>query len=189
MSRQFPTAFEFNEEFLLHIANALTSGLYGTFLYNSVVERNAYEAHKITTSVWTPVLQDVERFQNATYTKSIEPIWPWTDSPMIRLWNQYFFQWHPKNPQCRWMSTSNPQRKATALPISARSASKGINFKELQNCTYFNFHRHKPYDRSRFCSNTSSVHSKIRQIFLVIIRFQEARPLVDLLPYRRMIRS
>lgn len=39
MCSQFPTAFEFNELFLITILDHLYSCLFGTFLYNSEQER------------------------------------------------------------------------------------------------------------------------------------------------------
>lgn len=36
MIKQFPAAFEFSEELLIAIAEALFSGRFGNFIYNSV---------------------------------------------------------------------------------------------------------------------------------------------------------
>lgn len=101
---QFPSAFEYNENFLLHIANSLTSGLYGTFLHDFRLQREAFGVSKFTVSVWTPVLSDLGRYTNDRYVESKSPIWPWSGQPMIRLWESYYFQWHPKYPRNRWIS-------------------------------------------------------------------------------------
>lgn len=103
--RQFPYAFEFNERFLLHIANALTSGLYGTFLYDSRLQRDINEVQRRTVSVWTPVLLDPASYSNPSFVEWDRPIWPWTGPPMMRLWDAYFLQWHPKYFDCRWLSS------------------------------------------------------------------------------------
>jgi len=46
---QFPTAFEFNEKFLIAIVDALYSCKYGTFLYDSDKERQEKEVAKKNT--------------------------------------------------------------------------------------------------------------------------------------------
>jgi myotubularin-related protein 1/2 len=103
--RQFRSAFEFNERFLLHVANSLTSGLFGTFLYDTRVDREINRLSTRTVSVWTPVLLNVQTYTNPEYIEWTKPIWPWTGSPMIRLWEGYFFQWHPKYFDCGWISS------------------------------------------------------------------------------------
>ena len=102
---QFPAAFEFNERYLLHIANSLTSGLYGTFLYDSMLIRNTANLPVRTVSVWTPILQSPELFQNEHFAQVNAPIWPWTGHQALKLWSNYYFQWHPKYSECRWLST------------------------------------------------------------------------------------
>lgn len=105
IQRQFPTTFEFNERFLLHLANSLTSGLYGTFLYDSRLQRDVNEVDRACVSVWTPVLLHPALFRNPEHAEVAGPIWPWVTSKMIRLWENYFFQWHPKFYNCQWVST------------------------------------------------------------------------------------
>lgn len=41
--RQFPTSFEFNEQFLIRIADEVYENIYGTFLMNSERERRAIQ--------------------------------------------------------------------------------------------------------------------------------------------------
>ncbi|TDH65573.1 hypothetical protein CCR75_006711 [Bremia lactucae] len=103
IQRQYPHSFEFNERFLLHLANALTSGLYGTFMYDSRLQRDVNEIKHSTVSVWTPVLMKTALYSNSTYEANDGPIWPWVSCNMIRLWENYFFQWHPKFYKCQWV--------------------------------------------------------------------------------------
>ncbi|CAH0518390.1 unnamed protein product [Peronospora belbahrii] len=102
MQRQYPRSFEFSERFLLHLANAMTSGLYGTFLYDSRLQREVNEVKYNTVSVWTPVLMMPSLYSNSNYEMYDGPIWPWVSCKMIRLWESYFFQWHPKFYKCQW---------------------------------------------------------------------------------------
>ncbi|GMF09670.1 unnamed protein product [Phytophthora lilii] len=102
MQRQYPRSFEFNGRFLLHLANAMTSGLYGTFLYDSRLQRDVNEVKFNSVSVWTPVLMKPSLYSNSSYEMHDGPIWPWVSCKMIRLWDNYFFQWHPKFYKCQW---------------------------------------------------------------------------------------
>ncbi|EGZ15847.1 hypothetical protein PHYSODRAFT_508901 [Phytophthora sojae] len=102
MQRQYPRSFEFNERFLLHLANAMTSGLYGTFLYDTRLQRDVNEVKYNSVSVWTPVLMQPSLYTNSDYEMYDGPIWPWVSCKMIRLWDNYFFQWHPKFYKCEW---------------------------------------------------------------------------------------
>ncbi|KAF4033384.1 Myotubularin-like phosphatase domain [Phytophthora infestans] len=102
MQRQYSRSFEFNERFLLHLANAMTSGLYGTFMYDTRLQRDVNEVKYNSVSVWTPVLMKPELYSNSNYEMHDGPIWPWVSCKMMRLWENYFFQWHPKYYKCQW---------------------------------------------------------------------------------------
>lgn len=108
IQRQFSHAFEFNERFLLHVANSLTSSLYGTFLYDTRLERDLNDVATNTVSVWTPVLMNPAPYTNPDYVLWEKPVWPWTGYQMIRLWEGYFFQWHPKYFECHWLTSLLP---------------------------------------------------------------------------------
>ncbi|KDO29977.1 hypothetical protein SPRG_05166 [Saprolegnia parasitica CBS 223.65] len=94
LTTQFPTAFEFDERYLVHVANALTSGLYGTFLYDNVLQRTAARACDKTISVWTPQLVSPQLFRNASYEARPDPLWPWPGHQALKLWTGYYFQHH-----------------------------------------------------------------------------------------------
>ncbi|CAK4670863.1 unnamed protein product [Aphanomyces euteiches] len=112
---QFPNAFEFNDKCLLHLANALSSGMYGTFVYDSYQQRKQASVHTKTVSVWTPLCSSSGYFLNVEYTPTTEPLWIWTGHQALKLWTAYFFQYHEY--QCK-LSTSqggqaNPQTPET----------------------------------------------------------------------------
>ena len=70
MTLQFPTAFEFSEEFLLCIADHHLSCCYGTFLYNSEWERRARNVASKTTSLWSDMVgrqKDRPRLYNPNF--------------------------------------------------------------------------------------------------------------------------
>ncbi|EQC36009.1 hypothetical protein, variant [Saprolegnia diclina VS20] len=94
LTTQFPTSFEFDERYLLHVANALTSGLYGTFLYDNVLQRATARVCDKTISVWTPQLVSPQLFRNANYEARPDPLWPWPGHQALKLWTGYYFQHH-----------------------------------------------------------------------------------------------
>ena len=91
---QYPMYFEFNMKFLLFIANAINSGLYGTFLYNNEKEREQKNVKANTMSCWTEILNNINQYKNPFYeikTKKdyfFTPIFPFN---RIRLWEEFFF--------------------------------------------------------------------------------------------------
>ncbi|OQR93211.1 myotubularin, partial [Thraustotheca clavata] len=94
LTEQFPTAFEYNERCLVHIANSLTSGLYGTFLYDNILQRATANAASKTVSVWTSLLVSPHLFTNTEYVARPDPLWPWPGHQALKLWSGYFFQHH-----------------------------------------------------------------------------------------------
>ncbi|KAF1334748.1 Myotubularin protein, partial [Globisporangium splendens] len=130
MQRQFPYAFEFNERFLLHVANSLTSGLYGTFQYDSRLQRDLNDVRTNSVSVWTPVLLNEGVFRNPEYVQWDKPIWPWTGIQIMRIWEGYFLQWHPKYYNCHWVFNLNngPQSHQVNAQPAASIANQKINF-------------------------------------------------------------
>ncbi|TMW64252.1 hypothetical protein Poli38472_012874 [Pythium oligandrum] len=136
--RQNASAFEFNEQFLLHIANSLTSGLYGTFMYDSRLQRDVNRLDESTISVWTPVLLSQKKYLNPSYVPVDRAIWPWTSPQMMRLWEGYFFQYHPKYHDCRWIPSlvhlgGRPEAKKKSNSVKGRSASESNESTQQKN--------------------------------------------------------
>jgi myotubularin-related protein 1/2 len=67
-SRQFPDWFEFNERFLLFLADNVYSCRFGTFLFNSCKERREHDVHNRTVSIWTHVEEHLDLYQNRSYS-------------------------------------------------------------------------------------------------------------------------
>ena len=61
MMRQFPTAFEVNEELLLELFEMVHVCKFGTFLFNSECERRRAGVHKKTVSFWSHVNMNLDR--------------------------------------------------------------------------------------------------------------------------------
>ncbi|CAF1082729.1 unnamed protein product [Adineta steineri] len=94
--QQFESAFEFNETFLLKIADYLYSCQYGTFLLNSEKVRVDMKISEYTMSAWTPMLEDHQIYTNKFYNEKIDLVLRINcSSEHIKLWNNYY---------CRYMS-------------------------------------------------------------------------------------
>ena len=90
---QFPTAFEFNEKFLLFLAKTYNLNLYGTFMYNNEKERTECNAKFNTASVWTEIFRDLKPYLNVYYDANsfriLEPNYSYYN---LKLWTSYFME-------------------------------------------------------------------------------------------------
>jgi hypothetical protein len=69
LMRQFPAAFEFNEELLVDLWDAMIGNAYGSFLFDSQKEREEAAVSTETESVWTALLSPRrrEKYSNPLY--------------------------------------------------------------------------------------------------------------------------
>lgn len=91
IQRQFPTAFEFNAAFLLHLSDNIDSGRYGTFMVNSLRERNTMSLRFKSESIWQRLLSDVQ-FRNTAYESINAPLVPSLHSHNIRVWKENYLR-------------------------------------------------------------------------------------------------
>ncbi|XP_026051200.1 myotubularin-related protein 1-like isoform X2 [Carassius auratus] len=97
MTRQFPSAFEFNELFLITVLDHLYSCLFGTFLYNSEQERVAKEVYSKTVSLWSYVNSQLEEFTNPLYVNyEHHVLYPVASLRHLELWVSYYVRWNPR---------------------------------------------------------------------------------------------
>ncbi|KAM6949446.1 myotubularin-related protein 1a [Aplochiton taeniatus] len=97
MTRQFPSAFEFNELFLITILDHLYSCLFGTFLYNSEQERVAAEVQTKTVSLWSYINSQPEDFTNPFFVDyEHHVLYPVASSRHLELWTSYYCRWNPR---------------------------------------------------------------------------------------------
>ncbi|XP_052443360.1 myotubularin-related protein 1 isoform X2 [Carassius gibelio] len=97
MTRQFPSAFEFNELFLITVLDHLYSCLFGTFLYNSEQERVAKEMYSKTVSLWSYVNSQLEEFTNPLYVNyEHHVLYPVASLRHLELWVSYYVRWNPR---------------------------------------------------------------------------------------------
>ncbi|CAG5875461.1 phosphatidylinositol-3,5-bisphosphate 3-phosphatase MTMR2 [Menidia menidia] len=97
LTRQFPAAFEFNENFLVTILDHLYSCLFGTFLCNSEQQRMKEEIPKRTVSLWSYINSQLEEFTNPLYVNySNHVLFPVVSLRHLELWVGYYIRWNPR---------------------------------------------------------------------------------------------
>uniref|UniRef100_A0A8C5E9X6 Myotubularin n=1 Tax=Gouania willdenowi TaxID=441366 RepID=A0A8C5E9X6_GOUWI len=97
MTKQFPTAFEFNESLLLEILNHLYSCRFGTFLYNCESARDLHDLRSKTVSLWSLVNSKSEIYLNPFYSpESGRVLYPVASMRHLELWVSYYIRWNPR---------------------------------------------------------------------------------------------
>uniref|UniRef100_A0AAY5KL65 Myotubularin n=1 Tax=Esox lucius TaxID=8010 RepID=A0AAY5KL65_ESOLU len=96
MTKQFPTAFEFNERLLVTILDHLFSCRFGTFLYNCESARDTNVRSK-TVSLWSLVNSEASSYQNPFYTPECSRVlYPVASMRHLELWVTYYIRWNPR---------------------------------------------------------------------------------------------
>jgi len=96
ITRQFPTAFEFNTFFLIEILDHLYSCRFGTFLYNCESQRYKEGVREKTQSLWSYINHNVENYLNPLYNiaTASHVLIPSCSSRKVKLWNEYYLRWN-----------------------------------------------------------------------------------------------
>ena len=92
---QFPLRFEFTENLLVFIMDAVFSCQFGNFLGNCDKDREDLHCRDSTKSVWSYVLFHRASFTNTSFMEHVAPLWPSTSPRKCNLWERYFFRWIP----------------------------------------------------------------------------------------------
>jgi len=97
---QHPTAFEFNEVFLLHVLDEAYACRYGTFLFDCDRERTLARVRESTPSLWTQFMNrksfpDIDQYLNPFYDPELtsNPIYPDLRHASIHLWSGYWLRY------------------------------------------------------------------------------------------------
>ncbi|XP_026173215.1 myotubularin isoform X2 [Mastacembelus armatus] len=97
MTKQFPTAFEFNERLLFTILDHLYSCRFGTFLYNCESVRDHHEVRSKTVSLWSLINSKMDIYLNPFYTpESGRVLYPVASMRHLELWVTYYIRWNPR---------------------------------------------------------------------------------------------
>ncbi|XP_028338410.1 phosphatidylinositol-3-phosphate phosphatase MTMR1 isoform X2 [Physeter macrocephalus] len=97
MTRQFPSAFEFNELFLITILDHLYSCLFGTFLCNCEQQRLKEDVYTKTISLWSYINSQLDEFSNPFFVNyENHVLYPVTSLSHLELWVNYYVRWNPR---------------------------------------------------------------------------------------------
>lgn len=100
LTQQFPTAFEFNNEYLITLADHHLSGWFGTFLYNNEKERVQERISQKTFSIWSFLSHNHHSFSNPSYIPEKNVLIPVGSIKTMRFWSSYYLRYdkifHPK---------------------------------------------------------------------------------------------
>ncbi|XP_028923090.1 myotubularin-related protein 1 isoform X4 [Ornithorhynchus anatinus] len=97
MTKQFPSAFEFNELFLITILDHLYSCLFGTFLCNCEQQQQKEGIHTKTISLWSYINSQLDEFSNPFYVNyENHVLYPVASLNHLELWVNYYIRWNPQ---------------------------------------------------------------------------------------------
>ncbi|XP_036017904.1 myotubularin-related protein 1 isoform X4 [Mus musculus] len=97
MTRQFPSAFEFNELFLITILDHLYSCLFGTFLCNCEQQRIKEDVYTNTISLWSYINSQLDEFSNPFFVNyENHVLYPVASMSHLELWVNYYVRWNPR---------------------------------------------------------------------------------------------
>ncbi|XP_014341513.1 myotubularin isoform X2 [Latimeria chalumnae] len=155
ITKQFPAAFEFNENFLITILDHLYSCRFGSFLYNSELMRDKENVKEKTVSLWSLINSEVEKYTNPFYTKESNRIlYPVASMRHLELWVNYYIRW---NPRIRQQQNPMEQRYKELLALRNEYLRR---LNELQNT-----------DSSKISNSTNSLPSPPQRVSHIQTQF------------------
>ncbi|XP_065772650.1 myotubularin-related protein 1 isoform X3 [Muntiacus reevesi] len=93
----FPSAFEFNELFLITILDHLYSCLFGTFLCNCEQQRLKEDISTKTVSLWSYINSQLDEFSNPFFVNyENHVLYPVASLSHLELWVNYYVRWNPR---------------------------------------------------------------------------------------------
>eukprot|EP01101_Sappina_pedata_P007986 TRINITY_DN4331_c0_g2_i1.p1 TRINITY_DN4331_c0_g2~~TRINITY_DN4331_c0_g2_i1.p1 ORF type:complete len:502 (-),score=86.43 TRINITY_DN4331_c0_g2_i1:34-1539(-) len=153
ISRQYPALFEFNEDFLILVLDALFSCRFGTFLCNNDLERVLYRVKNGTISLWSYVNANRQRYTNALYklyknSKETNqrpqsdwcPIMNVSEANRLEFWSGYYMRFRPElllddHDDIRSVAVSQLTKKEEEIAALVEELSRLENDKKQQRLT------------------------------------------------------
>ncbi|CAF0928627.1 unnamed protein product [Adineta steineri] len=124
------TAFEFNEMFLLKLANHTYTCLYGTFLCNTDFERTTAKLETRTLSIWNLLNVNSKQFINHLFDKTKKDIlYPSSSVRDLTIWSNLYLR------DIRCTPTGSYEHSSTLIPARIRS------YEDLSTSITNNLHR------------------------------------------------
>eukprot|EP01062_Namystynia_karyoxenos_P072451 TRINITY_DN6861_c0_g1_i1.p1 TRINITY_DN6861_c0_g1~~TRINITY_DN6861_c0_g1_i1.p1 ORF type:complete len:998 (+),score=263.73 TRINITY_DN6861_c0_g1_i1:65-2995(+) len=107
LMRKHPTAFQFTEDFLIYVIDAVYSNRFGTFLCNSQSERHALRVRERTVCLWEYVMREEQYsvahevttrthrtiFLNPLFSAYRGVLIPDCHPSGFRFWSEFFVRW------------------------------------------------------------------------------------------------
>lgn len=93
LTQQFPSAFEFNNEYLLALIDHHNSGWFGTFLGNCERERVDARISETTFSLWDYLSQNPANFTNQSFLPLNNVLIPVGSIKVMRFWASYYLRY------------------------------------------------------------------------------------------------
>ncbi|ELP85156.1 hypothetical protein EIN_081980 [Entamoeba invadens IP1] len=88
----FTHKFEFNEDFLVELNEAIFSAAFGTFMFDTEKERVETKVEEKTPCFWEYVFQNRTKFVNITYDGQMGKLDLETTQPKMVIWEKYFLR-------------------------------------------------------------------------------------------------
>ncbi|CAF3688067.1 unnamed protein product [Rotaria sordida] len=127
---QNPTAFEFNEMFLLKLAHHTYTCLYGTFLCNTDFERTTTNLENRTLSIWSLLNVNSKQFINHSYNKTKKEIlYPSSSVRDLTIWSNLYLR------DIRYTPVGSSEHASKTIPTRIRS------YEDLSTAITNNVHR------------------------------------------------
>ncbi|XP_053526195.1 myotubularin-related protein 1 isoform X10 [Artibeus jamaicensis] len=96
-TNKFPSAFEFNELFLITILDHLYSCLFGTFLSNCEQQLFKEDVPTKTISLWSYINSQLDEFSNPFFVNyENHVLYPVASLSHLELWVNYYVRWNPR---------------------------------------------------------------------------------------------
>jgi hypothetical protein len=93
MTMQYPTAFEYNNNFLLFLCDEIYSNKYGTFLFNCEKDKFNNNQEKKTISIWSDIFYEKNKYINDIYKPINGTINVKGELKYLNIWNDFFFKY------------------------------------------------------------------------------------------------
>ncbi|XP_065059057.1 myotubularin-related protein 6-like [Rhopilema esculentum] len=139
-TQQFPTAFQFNQRFLITIHNHVYSCQFGTFLGNCCREREELSLSERTFSLWGFMWQHISEYVNPFYNEEDYSILiPSTSPQHIRFWRGLYARFdndiHPRESITDHICAIDDQNKSLEdhIRLLEKKVRKMKNFLEKRN--------------------------------------------------------
>lgn len=123
MMQQFPNVFEFNENFLITVADHSYSCLFGTFLCNSEQQRAKENIKSKTVSLWSMINSSPNDYINPLYSEQTvnHVIIPAANNRRLEYWINYYCRWNPNVPAV------DIQRRSKELLVAKQQLQKRVD--------------------------------------------------------------